>query len=391
MAISLEQAAALAAEHSINAAAEQLPLACCLGRRLAEDLQAPGPWPPFARSPLDGYALRAADTEKAREDRPLYLPMQGKLYAGMAAEEALLQGHVFRIMTGAMLPPGADCVLRQEEAEEAAGALILRRALRPGENFVPAGEDFRAGTLLLEKGLCLDAAAISLAAAAGRAALLAEKRVSVALLTTGDELTQPGQPLEKGKIYDTNSVYLGARLAELGAELAFTARAQDTMDALCEGLTAAAGAAQLVVTSGAVSVGEKDLLPAALVQLGAEIIFHGVAIKPGMPTLLARLGSSRVLGLSGNPFAAAVGLELLGRPLLGCPMEKGRALLETPFLKASPSRRFVRAKCRGGRLQLPVSQGNGQMRAMLGCNCLAEIPAGSGPVPAGSELVIYYL
>lgn len=391
MAITVEKAAALAAELAPQLGQETLELARCRGRVLAEDLVAPGPWPPFARSPLDGYALRAADSAPAREGRPVRLEIQGTLYAGMAAQVPLLQGRAFRIMTGAMLPPGADCVLRQEETKTDGNFVIFSRSLAAGENFIPAGEDFEGGALLLQAGCRLDAAALSLAAAAGRAKLPLRKRCRVALISTGDELLPPGQALCPGKIYDSNSVYLSARLEELGAEPCLLARGEDRIEPLCRTLQQGAAAGDLLITSGGVSVGERDLLPAALKKLGAEICFQGVAMKPGMPTLLARLGDKPVLALSGNPFAAAVGLELLGRPLLGCPMERGKGRLQAAFEKKSPSRRFVRGHCREGALRLPRAQGNGQMRALLGCNCLAEIPPGSGALPAGTELDLWYL
>ena len=395
MAISVEAAAALVLSGAAALPPETVSLEAGWGRVLAAPLLAAMDQPPFPRSPLDGYALRAADSAGASRERPVSLPVAGRVCAGEYWPEPLLPGTCLRIMTGAPIPAGADCVIRQEDTDGGAGSAALYRALAPYENYCFQGEDFHQGEELLPVGLRLDAAALAVAASAGAGSLSTVQRPRASILSTGDELTKSGQPLAPGKIYNSNQAYLSGRLTALGAVCVRQGQAGDSLEVLCAALEAAVGDSDVIFTTGGVSVGQKDLMPAALSALGAEMVFHGVAMKPGMPTLFARLKGRPVLALSGNPFAAAVAFERLGRPLLaalggdaGGAGTRRQAVLENSFDKASPGRRFVRGRLTGERVWIPDGQGNGQMRSMVGCNCLIDIPAGSGPLRAGDTVTI---
>ena len=204
--------------------------------------------------------------------------------------------------------------------------------------------------------------------------------------------------LPAGKIYDSNTAYLSARLHQLGVETVAALTQEDDLTALSAALRRYAGEVDLILTTGGVSVGEKDLLEQAVKAAGAEVIFHGIDIKPGMPTLFAVLGNARLLGLSGNPFSAVVPFELLLRPMLaemtGDPeplLRADTAIAAQGFDKASPSRRFLRAFCKQGRVYPPAAQSNGQMRSMIGCNCLIDVPAGSGAIRPGDPVRILWL
>ena len=244
----------------------------------------------------------------------------------------------------------------------------------------------------------MDAASVAVAAGAGFTQLRVRRRARAVILTTGDEVRQPGTVLPAGKIYDSNTAYLSARLHQLGVETVAALTQEDDLTALSAALRRYAGEVDLILTTGGVSVGEKDLLEQAVKAAGAEVIFHGIDIKPGMPTLFAVLGNARLLGLSGNPFSAVVPFELLLRPMLaemtGDPeplLRADTAIAAQGFDKASPSRRFLRAFCKQGRGYPPAAQSNGQMRSMIGCNCLIDVPAGSGAIRPGDPVRILWL
>lgn len=377
-AVELSRAAAAVLEE------EQVPLPQALGRTLRRPVFAPFPQPPFDRSPLDGYALRAADIVSASEEMPALLRVAEKVCAGQVPSHPLAPGQAVRVMTGAMLPPGADCVIRQEDTDLGEERVRIFHAAAAGENRCLAGEEYAAGTLLLDRGTRMDAAALAVAAGAGMERLWVCRRARTAVIATGDELCAPGCPLPPGKVYDANTAYLEARLGQLGMPPDVSIRSGDTLEGIVRALEACAGS-DLIVTTGGVSVGERDLMEPALTAWGAEVVFHGVAMKPGMPTLLARRGGTVVLALSGNPFAAAVAFELFARPVLGrmteapgLEMERTTALAAADFQKPGGAvRRYLRGRLERGTVTVPGAQRNGQMRSMVGCNCLVELPGGA--------------
>lgn len=377
-AVELSRAAAAVLEE------EQVPLPQALGRTLRRPVFAPFPQPPFDRSPLDGYALRAADIVSASEEMPALLRVAEKVCAGQVPSHPLAPGQAVRVMTGAMLPPGADCVIRQEDTDLGEERVRIFHAAAAGENRCLAGEEYAAGTLLLDRGTRMDAAALAVAAGAGMERLWVCRRTRTAVIATGDELCAPGCPLPPGKVYDVNTAYLEARLGQLGMPPDVSIRSGDTLEGIVRALEACAGS-DLIVTTGGVSVGERDLMEPALTAWGAEVVFHGVAMKPGMPTLLARRGGTVVLALSGNPFAAAVAFELFARPVLGrmteapgLEMERTTALAAADFQKPGGAvRRYLRGRLERGTVTVPGAQRNGQMRSMVGCNCLVELPGGA--------------
>lgn len=377
-AVELSRAAAAVLEE------EQVPLPQALGRTLRRPVFAPFPQPPFDRSPLDGYALRAADIVSASEEMPALLRVAEKVCAGQVPSRPLAPGQAVRVMTGAMLPPGADCVIRQEDTDLGEERVRIFHAAAAGENRCLAGEEYAAGTLLLDRGTRMDAAALAVAAGAGMERLWVCRRARTAVIATGDELCAPGCLLPPGKVYDANTAYLEARLGQLGMPPDVSIRSGDTLEGIVRALEACAGS-DLIVTTGGVSVGERDLMEPALTAWGAEVVFHGVAMKPGMPTLLARRGGTVVLALSGNPFAAAVAFELFARPVLGrmteapgLEMERTTALAAADFQKPGGAvRRYLRGRLERGTVTVPGAQRNGQMRSMVGCNCLVELPGGA--------------
>lgn len=398
MSITLEEAQNLVVRYAPVLNEEYVPLAESVGRRLTSDIRSAFPQPPFDRSPLDGYAVVAADVASATPDTPVKLQVVDKLWAGMPARVGVKRGQAVRLMTGCMIPSGADAVIRQEDTDLGVEIVQIFRPVASGKNICYRGEEYGTDALLLRRENRVDAASVAVAAGAGFTQLRVRRRARAVILTTGDEVRQPGTVLPAGKIYDSNTAYLSARLHQLGVETVAALTQEDDLTALSAALRRYAGEVDLILTTGGVSVGEKDLLEQAVKAAGAEVIFHGIDIKPGMPTLFAVLGNARLLGLSGNPFSAVVPFELLLRPMLaemtGDPeplLRADTAIAAQGFDKASPSRRFLRAFCKQGRVYPPAAQSNGQMRSMIGCNCLIDVPAGSGTIRPGDPVRILWL
>ena len=384
-------------------AVETLPLEKACGRIAAKALCARMDQPPFDRSPLDGYALHSADTAGASRETPVTLPVSMKLYAGDAPAAALPVGCAARIMTGAPLPAGADCVLMQELTDSGEETVQLYAALKPQQNVVLRGEDIAAGAVIAAEGTPLTPAHLGVLAGQGIAAVPVYRTLTVGILSTGSELLAPGEPWAPGKIYDANGVQNAARLRQLGFAVQ-RRHCSDDPEKIARQMQQLLSVCDAVVTSGGVSVGQKDYLPAVLERLGAQMIFAGVAQKPGSPMLAAKVGGKLVLCLSGNPFAAAATLEQYAVPALlraagrceaGCIPPRTVRTLTTGFSKSGRDHRYLRAKAAGGSVTIPGEGGAeahspGSLSAMIGCNCLVELPAGSGPVAPGEEVEVLY-
>ncbi len=398
MRISLEQALNILMDHVTHGKTERKPLEDCLGLILSEDVYALLDMPPFSRSAQDGYALCSKDSIGATGENPVKLKVTGKIYAGDHLDVQVRPGEAVRIMTGAMVPAGADCVLRQEDTDEGEDVVQIYKEVEPGCSICFKGEEYKKGHTLLHAGTKIDAAALAVASGNGIMELPVYERVKAAVVSSGSEVVEPGAPLTPGKIYNTNTIYMKARLSQLGAKVMMTRTVGDDLEVMAEALKEAADQAELVVTTGGVSVGQKDLTEEALLSIGAEILFHGIAIKPGMPTLAAEKDGVLFIGLSGNPFSAAIPFEMFVREILSLKMGDPDLKLRretltavTGFSKNSRRRRFLRGKAEGKEVWLPDQQANGQMRSMVGCNCLIEIPAGSGPVKAGDKVEVLWL
>ena len=398
MRISLEQALNILMDHVTHGKTERKTLEDCLGLVLSEDVYALLDMPPFSRSAQDGYALCSKDSIGATGENPVKLKVTGKIYAGDHLDVQVRPGEAVRIMTGAMVPVGADCVLRQEDTDEGEDVVQIYKEVEPSCSICFKGEEYKKGHTLLHAGTKIDAAALAVASGNGIMELPVYRRVKAAVVSSDSEVVEPGTPLTPGKIYNTNTVYMKARLHQLGAQVMMSRTVGDELEIMEEALKEAANQAELVITTGGVSVGQKDLTEEALLSIGAEILFHGIAIKPGMPTLAAEKDGVLFIGLSGNPFSAAIPFEMFVREILSLKMGDPDLKLRrealtavTGFSKNSRRRRFLRGKAEGKEVWLPDQQANGQMRSMVGCNCLIEIPAGSGPVKAGDKVEVLWL
>lgn len=287
---------------------EQLPLYAADGRVLVADVLAPVDLPPFANSAVDGYAVRLADAAAG------WLPVQGRLAAGMAADP-LHPGTARRIFTGAALPEGADTVFMQEDVRLDGATVHLPDGLRPGANTRSRGEDVAQGVLALPSGRVLRPQDLALAAALGLATLPVRRRVRVALFSTGDELVEPGAMPGAAQRFDSNRVLLAALLARTGAEVTDLGILRDRQDVVAAAVRDAAGHHDLILTSGGVSAGEEDHVRAAVESLG-RLVFWRLAIKPGRPVAMGTVSGAAFMGLPGNPVAAFVTFTQVARPLL---------------------------------------------------------------------------
>lgn len=355
------------------------------GRILACDMAASFDNPPFDRSPIDGYACKAADLTDASREHPAKLEVIREIDAGQYSTEEIQKGQAVRIMTGAAIPPGCDCCVRQEDTDYGETQVCIYRPEKPWGNYCFSGEDFKKGDVLLKKGSRLSFVEAGVLAGMGYTQATVYRRPRAALFTTGDEVVLPGQPLPPGKIYNSNQTLLASRLLDFGVELVHVRDIPDDPSVMAEALKKATQEADVIFTTGAVSVGKKDIMHEALDLAGAKRIFWGVAVKPGMPTLFSVCDGIPILSLSGNPFGVAVITELLARPMIQ-KMKQDDALklvrvtgtMADTFGKPSKGRRFVRAFWEAGTFHLPDGlHSNGVLASMTGCNCLIDIPADS--------------
>ena len=291
---------------------EEAPLAEACGRILARDLVSAIDVPPHPNSAVDGYAVAHADL---LPDRDTVLPVTGRAAAGHPLGRPAARGEAIRIFTGAPMPDGLDTVMMQEDCVIEKGRVQLAPGIRKGANRRHAGEDVAKGAVALAAGRRLKPADLGLAAALGQDRLPVFRRLRVALLSTGDEVREPGQKLPPGAIYDANRVMLMALLRGLGCAVTDLGIRPDHAEGLADTLAAASAGHDLIVTSGGVSTGEEDHVKAAIERLG-RLDFWRLAIKPGRPVALGQIRGVPLIGLPGNPVAAALTFAVLARPLI---------------------------------------------------------------------------
>jgi len=395
---------------------EEKPLLEALGQVLAEDVASSINIPPLDNTAMDGYAVRAADTEGASPDSPVTLRVTGEVAAGYVFEGEVAAGSAVRIMTGAPIPAGADAVVPFEETDEPfdrapqrsqhieASVRVFKQALA-GANIRRTGEDVREGQTVLERGVVLRPSELGVLASLGRATVNVVRRPVVAILSTGDELVAPGQPKPAAKIYDANAHSVAALVSRCGGLPRLLGIARDTVEELTamihEGLDA-----DMLVTSAGVSRGDYDVVKEVLAREG-NIDFWTVAMKPGKPLAFGcfEKGGRRVphIGLPGNPVSSMVTFELFGRPALMKMMGKTdwrrplvRAIAEERIVNRNDPRRFY-ARCivreRDGRYYASLTgpQGSGMLTSMVHANALTVIPAEVDEVRPGEEIDVIML
>ncbi|WP_368541465.1 molybdopterin molybdotransferase MoeA [Enterobacter soli] len=369
---------------------ETLPLVRCFGRIAARDIVSPLNVPGFDNSAMDGYAVRLADLQTGEP-----LPVAGKAFAGQPFSGEWPAGSCVRIMTGAPVPAGCDAVVMQEETEDTDAGVRFTASVKAGQNIRRAGEDIQRGATVFAAGQKLTVAELPVLASLGIADIEVIRKVRVALFSTGDELQLPGQPLQEGQIYDTNRLAVHLMLEQLGCEVINLGIIPDDPDKLRAVFIEADKAADVVISSGGVSVGEADYTKTILDELG-EIAFWKLAIKPGKPFAFGRLEHSWFCGLPGNPVSAALTFYQLVQPLLAklsgsaaSPLPARMRVRAATRLKKSPGRldfqRGILARGADGELEVSTTghQGSHIFSSFSQGNCFIVLERERGHVEAG--------
>ena len=370
----------------------EIPNLC--GRITSKEILSPIDVPLFDRSPLDGYALCAIDTETATKESPVQLKVIDSIVAGECSNKVVVPGTAVRLMTGAPIPKGADCVIRQEVTDCVEDMVYVKERLNPFQNYCYKGEDIKKGDTLVNAGEKLNYAHAGVLSGCGIKDVMVYKNVKVAIVITGDEIWVGQGDIPPGKIYSSNQALLQARLQGLGAEVVDISYCADDSDALKEQIKSSSQKADMVITTGGASVGCKDLIPHVMQELGATVIFHGVNLKPGTPVIFSIYNGVPIIGLSGNPGAAIITFELLGSAALKIlsgnkktTLAYGSGVLDNGFLKASPVRRFLYAVQEDGSVHIGGGlHASGAIAGIRGCNCLLDVPAGSDALKEGDRV-----
>jgi molybdopterin molybdotransferase len=369
---------------------ERVSLEEALDRVVAQDVHCRTDMPAHDYSAMDGYAFRLADLSSS-DSRAL--PLCGHARTGHAVPP-WTAGTCMRIFTGAHIPLGADTVIAQEDVSREGNLCVFRPPFRQGSHIRRAGEDLRAGDLAVGAGVRINPYVLGLLASVDRADVIVARRPRVVVVCTGDELRAPGFP-EAGGLAESNSHALVALAARGGATSRRAPLVPDELGAMQQAIGQALQGSDLVVTVGGVSVGDHDLVRPALEGLGAEILFHKVAMRPGKPALFARCGSSLVLGLPGNPSSAMVVFSLLGVPLLralqgdGQPLPSSRpARLKRAFAQKPGRRGYYPARISGDEVEVLENRASGASTSIAWANCFAVIDAASMELEVGSQVQV---
>jgi molybdenum cofactor synthesis domain-containing protein len=391
--IPLDEALALMLEHATPIArTERIPLTRAAGRVIASAPAAAIDVPPFDRAAMDGYAVRAEDTFGAGRYEPRVLRCIEKVYTGQLPSRAVGPGECVEIATGAPMPEGADAVVMVEETERVAGGDEVRMLtpVYPRQNVGRRGADIVAGQPVLQPGDVLNPSRIGAMAAIGARELEVYARPRIAILSTGNEIVQPGAPLGPGQIYDINQFTLSSIIAAHGGEPVVLPTAPDTLDALSEAIDVAL-AEDVLVFSGGSSVGERDLILDVLLKRG-EVLFHGVAVKPGKPTVFGRVGSKPVLGMPGYPTSCLSNSYMLLVPMLRrmarLPEHRpqiARVPLARRIVSTTGRHQFYTVRIEDG-VATPAFKASGDITSMSRADGYFEIPAQVDIVEAGEMI-----
>lgn len=372
---------------------ERVPLLQAAGRVLASDLYAPGDVPPFRRAAMDGYAVRASDTFEASPQKPKRFRRVGSVHAGEAARTPVEAGLCVQIATGAPMPDGADAVVMVEDTEAEGEEVIVYAALHPGANVSPAGEDIAKGTRVLRAGALLDPSRVGVLAALGLAEAEVFRRPEVAILPSGSEVVPPGRPLGPGQIHDVNTYTLSTLVAAHGGVPKVFPPVPDEAGALREVFGWALKGSDLVVATGGSSVGARDLMVEVLGSMG-RILFHGIAVKPGKPTLAAVVDGKIALGMPGYPTSCLTNgygmLVPLLRKIARLPPWEPR-VVRLPLARrvVSPVGRFqfLPVKVENGKA-VPVYKESGAITSMSEADGYIEIAANVDLIDRGEEVEV---
>ncbi len=383
--IPIEDAEKILKEIEVKPEIETIPLTDCLGRVLAQDIVSKIDMPPFDKSAMDGFALRSGDDSRR-------FKIAETIAAGDIPQTEIKKGKCARIMTGAMLPKGADLVIKREIVEERDGYITILEK-EPAVNICRKGEDVKIGDLILQPGTLIRPQEVAVLAAMGRDRVSVFKRPGVGILTTGSEIVEPGGKLKQGQIYNSNAYSLAAQIRQLGAEVHYGGIVNDDQKAIKEQTVKLFARNHMVIISGGVSMGDFDFVPQILEDLGVKLFFQKVAIKPGKPTVFGTMGDKVFFGLPGNPVSTFVVFEIFVKPFLyrmmGYQYEplliKGE--MKKDLTRAKSSRpAFIPVRCQDGLVEVIEYHGSAHINALTKANSLLKIPAGVQHVSKGSTV-----
>jgi molybdopterin molybdotransferase len=380
---------------------ERIPLEACWHRVLAENMAADMDFPPFDRSPLDGYAVIASEVDTASREQPVVLREVESIAAGEMPHQTVATGTACRIMTGAPLPGGATGVVKLEDTARLGRRIHIFNGEGAARNICRRGEEIAYGEVAVAAGTVLNSGAMGTLALLGRGRPLVHKQPRVGIIVTGSELAMVDDALEPGKIHDSNSYMLGAQVREAGGEPVLYGVIRDDVRAICA-IVDEARDCDMILTTGGVSVGDYDLARLVFARLGITALCERVNMKPGMPVLAGLFDDRLLVGLSGNPAAASIAFEQIIRPLLlkmggrrDWWRQSARATMTKPFGKGSGIKRFVWAYSWMGEQGLLVEplplQGNGMLKSAIAANSLIALEAGSPPIGQGENIEVILL
>ncbi|MCI0763789.1 gephyrin-like molybdotransferase Glp [Bacillus sp. TL12] len=376
------------------------------GRILGEDVVADHDVPHFDRSPYDGFAIRAEDTKDASQDHPIEFEVVGEIGAGSVFIDEVKAFEAVRIMTGAAIPKGCDAVVMLELTEgfEHNGKtyMKLKRSFKTGDNVSFKGEDVKQNQILVKKGTKVNPGVAALLATFGYSSVKVMKQPVVGIVTTGSELLEVHEPLQPGKIRNSNSYMIAAQIARAGGIVKYYGQLADDLENCYEAVKAAMNEVDILITTGGVSVGDYDYLPAIYEKLHANVLFNKIAMRPGSVTTVAEVNGKLLFGLSGNPSACYVGFELLVHPVVQTFLHvkephayRADAILKKDFLKANPFTRFVRGKVEfvNGQLQvMPVGlDKSSAISSLADSNAFIVLPGGTRGFEAGMTVSVLLL
>jgi len=367
-----------------------------LGYALSEDVVSDEYVPGFDRSTVDGYAVVASDTFGSSASMPAVLDLKGEILMGEAAQGCLKPGICIAVSTGGDLPEGADAVVMVEHVEQYGDGLIgVMRPVAPGNNIIYKGDDVSPGDLILKGGTVLTAHDIGILSALGRAKVGVRRRPVVGIISTGDELVKPSQMPGRGQIRDVNTPLLLAAVSKFGAEARSYGIVRDEFEKLSEAIAGAVRECDIVLISGGSSAGVRDMTAKVISEHG-ELIFHGIAMKPGKPTILGSIGGKPVLGLPGHPVAAYFVTELFVRPLIlglmgACPKRNTAFFEMSEAVSANHGRaEYVAVYIDEEGNAVPIRGKSGLISSLAGSDGYICIPRDSEGVPKGAKVEVTY-
>ncbi|EHK2336868.1 molybdopterin molybdotransferase MoeA [Clostridium perfringens] len=402
--IALEEALEILNKNTKALKSEVVSIKDSLKRVLYGDVKSKINNPPFNKSVFDGYAFRSEDSKGTSKENPIELKIVDEIFAGMWPEIEIKHGEAVRIMTGAPIPVGADCVLKQEETERHGDLVKIFKEMKVNENISFMGEDIKIGETLIKKGKRLDYADLGIMASSGISEVLVYKKPRVSIISTGDEVCDINSTLKPGKIYDSNLYSLSARIEELGYNVLSMEHVGDNILKIGEAIEKAFEKSDIVFTTGGASVGEKDLMQKVSESIGFEKLFWKIKIKPGSAVVCSKKEEKILISLSGNPNAALTTFELLGKSVLkklegeeeNINIKREKGVLMDSFNKKSPQRRFLRGNViydeKGAKVYITqIKSGNGILSSLLNANCLIEIEKGNEGLNKGEVVNIIKL